>query len=260
MHPYLHIIGLELPMYGIMIFLGIITANVVAFFVSKKYDTDFFDVILVEIYGIVGAFLGSKILFLITAYKSIAWEKIFEFKYFMEVLQNGFVFYGGLAVAILFILLGGKIHKLETFKILRRFIFMIPIMHAFGRVGCFMAGCCYGGPYRGWGSVTFPDGSQAPSGDSLFPVQLVEAILVLIIAILILTLQMKKYFYYTIELYLLTYSIIRFALEFLRYDAIRGEALGLSTSQWISIVVFVGTLIYLLRNIKNRKNYVSKER
>ena len=69
---------------------------------------------------------------------------------------------------------------------------MIPIMHAFGRVGCFFAGCCYGRPYKGFGAVTFPEGSQGPSGVSLFPVQLVEAILVLIIAIVLLWLQIKK--------------------------------------------------------------------
>ena len=256
MHPYLHMLGIELPMYGLMIMLGVVVANIVAYKVSKRFEIDFFDLVLVEIYGIIGAFIGSKVLYLIISYKDIEWSRITEFKYLSNILANGFIFYGGLAVAILFILLGGKIHKLETFSILRKFIFMIPIMHAFGRVGCFFAGCCYGRPYKGFGAVTFPEGSQGPTDVSLFPVQLVEAILVLILAIVLLWLQIKKDFFYTIETYLLAYSVIRFGLEFLRYDAIRGEAFGLSTSQWISIAVFIGTIISIIY----RKKHVSEER
>ena len=256
MHPYLHVIGMELPLYGMMILLGILVANIVAFKVSKRFETNYFDVVLLEIYGIIGAFIGSKALYLIISYKDIEWSRITEFKYFSNILANGFVFYGGLALAIVFILLGGKIHKLKTFSILRKFIFMIPIMHAFGRVGCFFAGCCYGRPYKGFGAVTFPEGSQGPSGVSLFPVQLVEAVIVLIIAIVLLWLQIKKDFYYTIETYLLAYSVVRFILEFFRYDAIRGEAFGLSTSQWISIVVFIGTVVSIIYRKKN----VSEER
>ena len=257
MCTYLHIFGLELPMYGLMIFLGIIVANVVAFTLVKRFKADFYDLILVECYGIVGAFLGSKILFLIISFKDIEWSKLSELKYLWNVIANGFVFYGGLAVAILFVMLAGKIHKIDVWFYLRKFIFMIPIMHAFGRVGCFCAGCCYGMEYKGFCAVNFPIGSQAPSGDSLFPVQIVEAVLVLCIAIVLLTLQIKKDFFYTIETYLLTYSVVRFVLEFFRGDAIRGAALGLSTSQWISIVVFVGTIVSII--YRKKKNNVSEK-
>ena len=133
---------------------------------------------------------------------------------------------------------------------------MIPIMHAFGRIGCFCAGCCYGRPYEGFGAVVFPYGSQALAGEKLFPVQLVESGLVLILAIVIIILEVKKEFYYTIETYLISYSVIRFILEFMRYDAVRGEAFGLSTSQWISIAVFIGTIVSIIY----RKKHVSEER
>ena len=256
MHEYLNVFGLELPLYGLMILTGIVVANAVALSLCKKWGADKLELLLVESYGIVGAFLGSKILFLIVCYKEIDWARVVEIKYLLNVLTNGFVFYGGLIGAILFMLLSGKIHKIDVWFYLRKFIFMIPIMHCFGRIGCFCAGCCYGRPYKGFGAVVFPEDSQAISGVELFPVQLVEAVLVLIIAIVILVLQIRKDFFYTIETYLLSYCVVRFVLEFLRYDSVRGEAWGLSTSQWISLVVLIGTIISIIYRKKN----VSKER
>lgn len=256
MHEYLNIFGLQLPLYGLMILTGIIVSNTVALLLCKRFLADKMELLLLESYGIMGAFLGSKILFLVISFKDIDWARLGEIKYLFNVISNGFVFYGGLVVAILFVLLGGKLHKIDVWFYLRKFIFMIPIMHAFGRIGCFCAGCCYGMEYEGFGAVTFPVDSQAPSDISLFPVQIVEAILVLCIAIMLLALQIKKDFFYTIETYLLSYSVVRFVLEFVRGDAIRGAVCGLSTSQWISIVVFVGVIISIIY----RKKHVSKER
>lgn len=258
MCEHLNIFGLELPMYGMMILLGIIVSNAVALSLCKRFGRDKLELLTIESYGIIGAFLGSKILFLIISFKDIDWQRAAEPKYLMAILSNGFVFYGGLVGAILFMMLSGKIHKLDVWGYIRDFIFMIPIMHCFGRIGCFCAGCCYGMPYHGLGHVVFPYGSQAPSGEELFPVQLVEAALVLIIGIVLLVLKLKKDFFYTIETYLLTYSVVRFILEFFRYDAIRGVAFGLSTSQWISIVVFIGTVIsivYRKKKVEQEKDY-----
>ena len=253
MHEYLHIFGQNFPLYGLMILAGIIVSNAVALSLCKRFGGDKLEMLTIESYGIVGAFLGSKILFLIIAHDQIAWSNLGNFKYLVSVLSNGFVFYGGLIGAILFMMLAGKIHKLDVWFYLRKFIFMIPIMHCFGRIGCYCAGCCYGRPYDGFGAVVFPAGSQAVSGVKLFPVQLVEAGLVLIVAIVLIILEVKKDFFYTIETYLLAYSVIRFILEFMRYDAVRGEAFGLSTSQWISIVIFIGTIISIIYRKKRNK-------
>ena len=254
MHEYLNIFGFEMPLYGLMILLGIIVANAVALSLCKKFQADKLELLTVESYGIIGAFLGSKILFLIIGFREIDWARLGEIKYLINVISNGFVFYGGLIGAILCMMLAGKIHDIQVWYYLRRFIFMIPIMHAFGRIGCFFAGCCYGRPYHGFGAVTFPEGSQALPGVELFPVQLIEAALVMILGIVLILLEVKKKFYYTIEAYLICYSVIRFILEFMRYDAVRGEAFGLSTSQWISIAVFIGTIVSIVyRKKKNKK-------
>lgn len=72
------------------------------------------------------------------------------------------------------VLLAGKIHKFNVKIYIRNFIFLIPFIHAFGRIGCFFAGCCFGIPYNGIGAVVFPENSYALPDVSLFPVQLVE--------------------------------------------------------------------------------------
>ena len=253
MHEYLDIFGFHLPLYGLMILTGIIVANAVALSLCKKFKADKLELLTVESYGIIGAFFGSKILFLIIGFREIDWGRLGEIKYLINVISNGFVFYGGLIGALLCMMLAGKLHDIHVWYYLRRFIFMIPIMHAFGRIGCFFAGCCYGRPYKGFGAVVFPEESQALSGVELFPVQLVEATLVMILAIVLILLEVKKKFYYTIETYLLAYSVIRFILEFMRYDAVRGEAFGLSTSQWISIALFIGTVISIVYRKKRNK-------
>ena len=239
MHVYLHFGTLTIPTYGFLIALGVVVANVVAMFVLKQVKQDVNDFIILEAYGFLGAFIGSKLLYLIISYKSINWAKITDIHYANNLMLTGFVFYGGLIMGLLFVFGAGRIHKINAQLYIRNFIFLIPFIHCFGRIGCFMAGCCYGIPYNGIGAVVFPEGSYAIPGIPLFPVQLVEAVCLMIIAIIILYLRMKKNCFYTIETYLILYAMVRFGLEKLRYDSIRGYYAGLSTSQWISILLVI---------------------
>lgn len=247
MHLYINLFGLSIPSYGLMIVTGVIVANLVAMLVLKRTQQDFNDFILLEAYCILGGFIGAKGLYLIVSWKDIDWSKIINLQYINELMQNGFVFYGGFIGGILFLYLGGRIHKIKPAPYVRNLIFLIPFIHCFGRIGCFMAGCCYGRPYDGPGAVVFPENSYALPGVKLFPVQLVEAGLLLMIALIVLILQIKKNWYYTIETYLILYGVVRFALEYFRYDEIRGRWVGLSTSQWISIgleILAMGSICY----------------
>ena len=134
------------------------------------------------------------------------------------------------------------------------FAFVIPYVHAFGRIGCFCAGCCYGIEYTGPLSVA-----------GHFPVQLLEALLLFAFAFVILGLVCKRsrnefgmtgisLFLY----YILYYSILRFFLEFLRGDEARGRVsfetgISLSISQIISLILFTAGIILIVL-IKIRKN------
>jgi len=248
MHLFFYFGSLAIPSYGLMIALGVVLANVVAMFVLRKTKLDLNDFILTEAYCILGAFIGAKGLYLIVSAGGIQWNQMLNPSYFNQIMQGGFVFYGGLIGGLLFVCLSGKLHKIDSGVYVRNFIFLIPFIHAFGRVGCFLAGCCYGRPYEGIGAVVFPEGSYAPAGIRLFPVQLVEAVVLFGIALLLLFLQMEKNWYYTIESYFLLYAVARFVLEYFRYDEVRGRFLYLSTSQWISIALVGIAVVSIYRN------------
>ena len=239
MHVYLHLFGLTIPSYGLLIASGVVIGNIIAFFVLKHEKLDFNDWMILEAYCILGGFLGAKLLYLLVSYKSIDWSRITDFQYFNALMLSGFVFYGGLIGGLIFIFLPGKIHKIEAEKYIEHYIFLIPFIHAFGRIGCFEAGCCYGIPYTGYGAVYFPEGSMAPPDIALFPVQIIEAFFEFIIAAYIYRCSDKLGSKKGLYEYLWLYSLLRFVLEFFRYDVNRGKIGFLSTSQIISLVIAI---------------------
>lgn len=122
----------------------------------------------------------------------------------------------------------------------------ITSAHAIGRIGCFLAGCCYGKPTDSWIGIDFPNDSLG----KVIPTQLIEAIfLLLLTAVLVVFLLVFK-FKYTFLVYLGSYSIFRFIIEFYRGDE-RGVAFALSPSQVWCILIFLGLfpLFLLLRKI-----------
>ena len=254
MHLYFSIFGHMIPSYGLMITLGVILANLIGFALIKRNHHDLNDFIIIEAYILGGAFIGAKLLYLIVTFNDIDWKQIFNFEYFNSLMQGGFVFYGGLIGGLLFALLAGKLHKLPVKEYMIAYIFLIPFVHGFGRIGCFMAGCCYGIPYDGIGAVIFPENSYALSGISLFPVQLAEAFVLFIISLLILYLQLLRKSKYTVETYFILYGIVRFILEYFRYDDFRGKFGIFTTSQWIGIMLSVFASVMMVHSIyKNRR-------
>lgn len=250
MKLYVNVLSHMIPSYGLMIVIGVVFANLLALCVLKKFNQDANDFIILEAYAFLGGCVGAKVLYLIASFKEIEWNRITEFDYFNQLMQGGFVFYGGLILGLLFVLGAGKVHKLPAIEYLRNYIFLIPFIHCFGRIGCFLAGCCYGIPYDGIGAIVFPEGSLAISGVPLFPVQLVEAVSLMIISMTILILQLRFNWKYTVETYLITYGIVRFILEFFRYDNVRGSIYMFSTSQWISLLLIVVVIVMLLYRSK----------
>lgn len=246
MHLYFHLFGHMIPSYGLMIAVGVILANLIALPLIKKNQHDLNDFIIIEAYVIGGAFIGAKLLYLIVSLENIEWEHIFNFEYFNSLMQGGFVFYGGLIGGLLFALLAGKLHKLPVKEYIIDYIFLIPFVHGFGRIGCFMAGCCYGIPYDGIGAVIFPENSYALSRISLFPVQLVEAFALLTISLLVLYFHLFRKSKYTVETYFILYGIIRFVLEYFRYDDFRGKLGIFTTSQWIAVMLCVFAFIMII--------------
>lgn len=258
MLPIINILGHEIATYGIMIFIGIFVGSTVAVkYYSKFHEVSKEDIIYSIIFAVIGMGIGGKILYLITCIPFLIenYSNLNFSETIFQLFKGGFVFYGGLIGGILGIYIYAKQFKIKFKELILIIIPVVPLVHAFGRIGCFFAGCCYGIEYHGFGSITFHNTMYAPNNIPLFPVQIVEAISNLIIfGILMITYKKYKGTYKTLTLYCILYSILRFVLEFFRGDAARGIILNLSTSQWISIFIFIIAIsinIYYSKKTKN---------
>ncbi|MDO5388675.1 MAG: prolipoprotein diacylglyceryl transferase [Clostridia bacterium] len=255
MYPYLKIFGFDIPTYSIMIILGIVFANIIGLYCAKQdKKIDINDLSICEAYTGLGAIIGSKLLYLWVTRSEIDWSRIIDINYFNGLMKGGFVFYGGLIGGFIFFIIGCRLHKIDAFYYLNKFIFLIPFIHTFGRIGCFMAGCCYGIRYEGIFAVAFSENSFAPANVNLFPVQLLEAIILLAISFILFICQKRKKESIMLPLYFIMYGVSRFLIEFLRYDEIRGKWLYFSTSQWISAVLIVIAFVILIYSKKRNAN------
>ena len=246
MLPYINFFGKQIATYGLIIICGIMIGSIVAILYFSKFNKIKRDDTLYSIlYGIIGIVIGAKILYLLTNIQLLIHSQDIV-STFLQMLNGGFVFYGGLIGGILGIFIYAKQFKIEFKPLLLTIVPVIPLVHSIGRIGCLFAGCCYGIEYNGFGAIIFHNSIIAPNEIPLFPTQIVECICNLII-FFILTITYKKFIgtYKTVGLYCILYSIVRFILEFFRGDLIRGIYLGLSTSQWISILIFILGIIIL---------------
>lgn len=165
---------------------------------------------------------------------------------------RGFVFYGSFLFAIPTMLLFFRKHKLLTYAMLDVMAVTTCLVHMFGRIGCFMAGCCYGKPTDSALGITFTDPAcQAqPLHTSLHPTQLYEAFYIFLVMLVLFFLRTRKKFYGQLFLvYLMLYAVGRFVMEYFRGDLGRGFIIRtyVSHSQFIALLIFAIVLFVYLR-------------
>ena len=249
MFPFLDLHFVKVPMYGLSIVLGITLAVFAGYYLCKLKNRNFYDFIIISTVAIAFGFIFAKLLYIVVSYPFSQFFKtlIFTILHPREAeAASGFVFYGGLIGGILGYLAGIKIAGCSFFDFPDFYGVLIPLIHGFGRIGCFCAGCCYGIPYEGPLAVYYKNPvSSAPVGIALFPVQLLESFLLFILAA-ILFILFKKGRKFIFLIYLFSYCIIRFITEFFRFDSERGQIGILSVSQFISILLFAGGIIIFL--------------
>lgn len=246
MHNELFSIGpITIYGYGLMIGLGILVCIFMGMYRAKKYGLKEDAVLDIAIYGLIFGWAGAKVLYVIVEWKSFLQDPL-------SVLgSEGFVVYGGITTGVLAAIIYCKIKKyvfIEYFDLLSA---SIAVAQGFGRIGCFLAGCCYGRETTSPIGVVFPADSIAPAGVKLLPTQLFSSAGDFgIMFALLWHYKRRKHVGDTGYLYMLLYGIGRFLIEFLRNDD-RGGVGSLSTSQFISIFIVAAAVLLLLYNQKN---------
>ncbi|MGN0250552.1 MAG: prolipoprotein diacylglyceryl transferase [Oliverpabstia sp.] len=233
--------------YGLMIAIGILAAYVTAEYRAKKHGLDPDKIFYLVIWAVVGGFAGAKVLYFLTRLKDII-----ENPRVLLDLADGFVVYGGIIGGIFSAMVYCKIKELSFLKYFDLVIPSVALAQGFGRIGCFLAGCCYGRETDSALGIVFHNSSYAPNGVKLLPTQLISSGLdFLLCAVLLLLDRKKKGDGQIAGAYLVLYSIGRFILEFYRGDLIRGNVGVLTTSQFIAIfVALAGVILIAARNGK----------
>jgi phosphatidylglycerol:prolipoprotein diacylglycerol transferase len=250
MHPILFRIG-DWPVYsyGVLLALAYLAGLQLAVVRARRAGLDAARVMDLGIYLIIAALVGAKLMLIAV-----------DFEYFrtqprelLSLVRAGGVFYGGLIAAFFVALWLLRRYGLPVWTTGDLIAPGIALGHIVGRLGCLLAGCCYGRPTElPWG-ITFTDPVAAanvgtPLDVPLHPTQAYDAGAEFVILVFLLLFERKGRPFpgRTFWLYMLLYAISRFVVEMFRGDE-RGTIAGLSTSQFVSVVLVPVSLFMLWR-------------
>ncbi len=254
MHNELFSIGpVTIYGYGLMIGIGVLVCIWMGMYRARKYGMKEDAVLDIAIFGLIAGFFGAKLLYVIVEWKRFLQDPL-------SVLgSEGFVVYGGIIMGVLAAILYCKKKNLVFLAYFDLLSASIAVAQGFGRIGCFLAGCCYGRETDSALGVVFPAGGLAPAGVKLLPTQLFSSAGDFgIMLALLWHFKRRKHVGDTGFVYMLLYGVGRFLIEMLRNDN-RGGVGALSTSQFISIFIVAAAVLLLLYNKKYGKK-VQEER
>lgn len=215
--------------YGLMIGLGVIAALIMGDYRAKRRGLNSDAIYGMTLFAVVLGFAAAKVLFILTQWEHFIQDPL----HFIS--GEGFVVFGGIIGAIVTLYVYCKVKKLDLLTYLDLMVPSVAFAQALGRIGCFLAGCCYGQPTDLIIGVTFKDSPFAPNGIRLLPTQLFMSLGdFVLMAILLFYCRKERMRGRASALYLMLYSVGRFVLEFFRGDE-RGAVGVFSTSQFIGI-------------------------
>jgi phosphatidylglycerol:prolipoprotein diacylglycerol transferase len=243
--------GLDIPVatYGVLLAIGFVLALVMTAQLAARDGLPKDRIYDLGLYILASSLIGSKLLLIVTEWSDYGgnWRRMFS----LDLFRSAGVYYGGFVVALIVSVLLMRRWKLPWRKTADAFAPGVALGHTIGRLGCFSAGCCWGKPTTSWIGVHFTQKAAeltgVPIDQALVPTQLIEAAANLFIFAGLIWLRRRRSFDgQIICAYLVLYAVARFTIEFWRDDP-RGEVFGMSTSQFISILMFilgVGLAIY----------------
>lgn len=224
-------------LYGLTIAIGVLCAVLVLFIFAKgRIKDSFIDFLFYN--GVVAIALGFGAATLFQSFYNYLDSGVWKW--------GGMTFMGGLIGGVVTFLAGYFIFRKRLEGRLVDIISLLPccivIAHAFGRIGCFFAGCCYGKPTDSFLGVQFPFLDH-----KVHPTQLYESAFLFILFAVMLYLYLKKGFKHNLSLYLLSYGIFRFLIEFIRGDDRGAFVGGISPSQfWALVMIVASVAVYFL--------------
>ena len=155
--------------YGLMIGIGALLAIFVSEWRAKRRGLNGELVFNAAVFGLLAGLLGAKLTFIVSNIKYLSTDPGYVLG------TDGFTVYGGVVLGII---VGGLIvrhAKVDVPVYLDLVIPQIALAQGFGRIGCFLAGCCYGRPTDAAWGIVFPEEAIAPAGIPLIPTQLISA-------------------------------------------------------------------------------------
>jgi phosphatidylglycerol:prolipoprotein diacylglycerol transferase len=241
--------GLTVHGYGLAIGVGVLCAIFLAEHRAKKKGLSGDTVFSIALLALIFGFVGAKLLYGITDLKNVLADPL------LLLTGDGFVIYGGIIGGIVAALVYCHVKKVSFLQYFDLLVPSVALAQGFGRIGCFLAGCCFGSETDSGFCLVFKNSLYAPNGVKLIPTQLISSAGdFLIAAVLMLYARKDRKRGRVGGLYLILYSVGRFIIEFFRGDIIRGFVGPLSTSQFVSIfTLLLGLLLFFTNLFKVRK-------
>jgi len=234
MLPTIELFGQKIYLYPLFMGLAWGSALNLILYYNSKFDLKIKRLKFILLMEFLSAWVGAKLLFIITSPETLKIPNVLNFW-----LGGGFVFYGGFLLAAIVTLIFVKLKFLQLSD-LNFFIPPLLLGHAIGRLGCFFAGCCYGVYCELPWAIHL-------HGLNRHPVQLYESISLFWMFFFFHNKLLKTSKNIIWPMYMLMYGVVRFLLEFMRGDRIRGVyGLDLSTSQYVAIFMVVISMSYML--------------
>lgn len=159
--------------YGLMIAIGIFSAYCLAEYRARKIGLDDERVFGLTIWAVIGGIAGGKILYYLTILPQIAADPSLLYRDLME----GFVIYGALIGGFIGIVLYCRHWKMNVLSYLDLALPSVALAQGFGRIGCLLAGCCYGQETDSAFCIVFQNSAYAPNGVPLIPTQIISSAL-----------------------------------------------------------------------------------
>lgn len=225
-------INTKIPLYGILVVTGILSGLYIMYKNVKTLNYKKEENYGLILYILLGTLFGAKYFTLLTNFN--------KFKDNIDFKKIGLSSYGAIIGILILLIIFAKQYKKNFKDLINNILPAIPLMYGISKIGCFLAGCCYGIKYNGPLSITYKYSLSAPKNISLLPIQIIETITFILIYLYIS--KKKKENKNIIGITLLLCGLSKFLLDYLRMNHIDKI---LTVNQIVSIpFIIIGLILY----------------